>query len=82
VPVRRARLRPSLVSLHLLPSKSWQFDTAWVLVADIAADLDAWMRLLLLQNELELAAAEPETIRTQTYYLPAYCRSPAPRPPV
>lgn len=47
----------------LLPSKSWQLNAAWVLAATIAADLDAWTRLLLLHHEPELAAAQPETIR-------------------
>ncbi|MGW4995859.1 IS1380 family transposase, partial [Streptomyces mirabilis] len=34
------------VGLGLLPSKSWQLNAAWVLAATIAADLDAWTRLL------------------------------------
>ncbi|MEV3933473.1 hypothetical protein [Streptomyces sp. NPDC053728] len=51
------------VGLGLLPSKSWQLNVAWVLAAALAADVDAWTRLLLLRDELELAAAEPETIR-------------------
>ncbi|MFG2563770.1 IS1380 family transposase [Streptomyces sp. NPDC048496] len=59
------------VGLGLLPSKSWQFNTAWVLAATLACDLDAWMRLLLLHDEPELAAAEPETIRMKLYHLPA-----------
>jgi hypothetical protein len=42
-----------------------------VLAATIAADLDAWTRLLLLRDEPELAAAEPETIRMKLYHLPA-----------
>jgi hypothetical protein len=59
------------VGLGLLPSKSWQLNAAWVLAATIAADLDAWTRLLLLHDEPELAAAEPETIRMKLYHLPA-----------
>lgn len=59
------------VGLGLLPSKSWQLNTAWALAATIAADLDAWTRLLLLHDEPELAAAEPETIRMKLYHLPA-----------
>ncbi|MGW2940144.1 transposase, partial [Streptomyces sp. NPDC001156] len=58
------------VGLGLLPSKSWQLNAAWVLAATIAADLDAWTRLLLLHDEPELAAAEPETIRMKLYHLP------------
>jgi hypothetical protein len=59
------------VGLGLLPSKSWQINTAWVLAATIATDLDAWTRLLLLHDQPELAAAEPETIRMKLYHLPA-----------
>lgn len=59
------------VGLGLLPSKSWQLNAAWVLAATLAADLDAWMRLLLLHDEPELAAAEPETLRMKLYHLPA-----------
>ncbi|WP_436739342.1 hypothetical protein [Streptomyces sp. BBFR102] len=42
-----------------------------MLAAALAADLDAWTRLLLLHDEPELAAAEPETVRRKTYHLPA-----------
>ncbi|MFJ2420725.1 IS1380 family transposase [Streptomyces brevispora] len=59
------------VGLGLLPSKSWQINAAWVLAATIAADLDAWTRLLLLHDEPELAKAEPGTIRRKLYHLPA-----------
>ncbi|MFF3879421.1 IS1380 family transposase [Streptomyces sp. NPDC001978] len=59
------------IGLGLLPSKSWQINAAWVLAATIAADLDAWTRLLLLHDEPELATAEPATIRRKLYHLPA-----------
>ncbi|WP_063857224.1 MULTISPECIES: IS1380 family transposase [unclassified Kitasatospora] len=59
------------VGLGLLPSKSWQLNTAWVLAAALAADLDAWTRLLLLHDEPEPAAAQPETLRGKPYNLPA-----------
>jgi hypothetical protein len=59
------------VGLGLLPSKSWRLNAAWVLAATIAADLDAWTRLLLLHDEPELATAEPATIRRKLYHLPA-----------
>lgn len=58
------------VGLGLLPSKSWQLNAAWVLAATLAADLDAWVRLLLLHDESELAPAEPATIRQKLYHLP------------
>ena len=55
----------------LLPSKSWQVNTAWVPAATLAADLDAWTRLLLLHDEPEPAKAEPATIRRKLYHQPA-----------
>ncbi|MGI5513757.1 IS1380 family transposase [Streptomyces sp. CA-106131] len=67
------------VGLGLLLSKSWQINAAWVLAATIAADLDAWTRLLLLHDEPELAAAEAETIRMKLYHLPARLTSHARR---
>ncbi len=67
------------VGLGLLPSKSRQLNAARVPAATIAADLDAWNRLLLLHDEPELAAAEPETISMKLYHLPA--RLFPPRPP-
>ncbi|MFD4976158.1 transposase [Streptomyces sp. NPDC058424] len=59
------------VGLELLPSKSWQLNAAWVLATTIAADLDAWTRLLLLHDEPKLARSEAETIRMKLYHLPA-----------
>ena len=59
------------VGLGLLPSTSFQLNTAWILAATLAADLDAWTRLLLLHDEPELATAQPETIRTKLHHLPA-----------
>ena len=67
------------VGLGLLPSKSWQLNAAWILAATIAADLDAWTRLLLLHDKPELAAAQPETIRMKLYHLPARLTSHARR---
>ncbi|MEU6657381.1 IS1380 family transposase [Streptomyces sp. NPDC046900] len=58
------------VGLGLLPSKSWQLNAAWVLATTLAADLDAWTRLLLLHDEPELAKAEPQTLRMKLYHLP------------
>lgn len=66
------------IGLGLLPSKSWQTNAAWVLAATTATDLDAWTRLLL-RDHPELAAAEPDTIRTKLYHLPARLTSHAHR---
>jgi len=59
------------IGLGLLPSKSWQVNEAWVPATTIAADLDAWTRLLLLHDAPEPARAEPATIRSKPYHLPA-----------
>ncbi|MGW4562129.1 hypothetical protein ACWEN3_06850 [Streptomyces sp. NPDC004561] len=58
-------------ALGLPPSKSWQMNAAWVPAATIAADLHAWTGLLFLHDEPGLATAEPESLRTKFYHLPA-----------
>lgn len=67
------------VGLGLLPSKSWQLNTARILSATLADDLDAWTRLYLLHDNPELERAEPVTIRLKLYYLPARLTSHARR---
>jgi len=42
-----------------------------VLAANIAADLDAWTRLLGLYDQPDLAHAEPQTLRYRRWHLPA-----------
>ncbi|MBC9731584.1 transposase, partial [Streptomyces sp. TRM68367] len=59
------------MGLHNLPSKSWTINEAWMLTANLAADLDAWLRLLSLHDQGELADAEPDTMRYRLYHLPA-----------
>ncbi|MBB5489783.1 IS1380 family transposase [Nocardiopsis metallicus] len=59
------------MGLALLPSSSWQVNQAWVLAANLAADLDAWLRLLTLHDAEDLADAEPESMRFRIYHLPA-----------
>ncbi|MGW0885856.1 IS1380 family transposase [Streptomyces sp. NPDC002671] len=59
------------MGLHNLPSQSWQINTAWMLAANLAADLDAWLRLLTLHDSEDLADAEPDTMRFRLYHLPA-----------
>ena len=57
--------------LRKLPSKSWTVNQGWVLAANIAADLDAWTRLLGLHDQPDLAHAEPETLHYRLLHLPA-----------
>lgn len=59
------------MGLHNLPSSSWEINRGWVLAANLAADLDAWLRLLTLHDDDELARAEPDTMRFRIYHLPA-----------
>ncbi|MFE9969895.1 transposase [Streptomyces hirsutus] len=59
------------MGLHNLPSSSWQINTGWVLAANLATDLDAWLRLLTLHDSEDLADAEPATMRFRLYHLPA-----------
>jgi hypothetical protein len=59
------------MGLHNLPSQSWQINTGWMLAANLACDLDAWLRLLTLHDSKDLAGAEPDTMRFRLYHLPA-----------
>jgi hypothetical protein len=58
------------MGLSNLPSHSWQVNRSWVLAANIAHDLDAWLRLLTLHDDEELSKAEPATMRYRLYHLP------------
>ncbi|MFC9331763.1 hypothetical protein [Kitasatospora sp. NPDC057015] len=59
------------LGLHNLPSQSWEVNRGWVLAANLAADLDAYTRLLGLYDQPGLAHAEPDTMRYRLYHLPA-----------
>ena len=59
------------MGLRNLPSQSWKVNRGWVLAANIAADLQAWTRLLGLYDQPDLAEAEPETLRYRLLHLPA-----------
>jgi hypothetical protein len=59
------------MGLHNLPSKSFEVNRAWMLTANLATDLDAWVRLLALHDVEDLADAEPDTMRFRLYHLPA-----------
>jgi hypothetical protein len=59
------------MGLDNLPSQSWEVNRGWMLAANRAADLDAWVRLLALHDIDDLADAEPDTMRFRLYHLPA-----------
>jgi Transposase DDE domain group 1 len=59
------------MGLDNLPSASWEVNRGWMLTANLAADLDAWVRLLALHDIDDLADAEPDTMRFRLYHLPA-----------
>ncbi|MGW1109380.1 transposase [Streptomyces sp. NPDC002540] len=58
------------MGLHNLPSKSFTTNQGWMLAANLVADLDAWLRLLALHDQDELADAEPDTMRFRIHHLP------------
>jgi hypothetical protein len=66
----RVRTNKAL-GLHNLPSKTWDVNRGWMLTANLAADLDAWVRLLGLHDTDDLADAEINTMRFRLYHLPA-----------
>jgi hypothetical protein len=57
--------------LRNLPSQAWKVNRGWVLAANLAADLDAWTRLLGLHDQPDLIHAEPDTLRYRLWHLPA-----------
>jgi hypothetical protein len=57
--------------LRNLPSKSWKVNCGWVAAANIAADLQAWCRLLGLHDIEDLKDAEPDTLRYRLWHVPA-----------
>jgi Transposase DDE domain group 1 len=57
--------------LRNLPSKSWRVNCGWTVAANIAADLQAWCRLLGLHDQDGLAGAEPDTLRHRLWNIPA-----------
>lgn len=59
------------MGLANLPSAAWETNASWMLTAILAADLDAWLRLLPLHDQPDLADAEPDTMRFWLYHLPA-----------
>ena len=59
------------MGLRNLPSQSWKVNRGWVLAANLAADIQAWTRLLGLHDQPDLADAEPETLRYRLFHLPA-----------
>jgi hypothetical protein len=56
--------------LRNLPSKMWDVNAAWMLTANIAADLTCWTRLLGLADEPDLADAEVATLRFRLLHIP------------
>ncbi|MFC5955313.1 transposase [Streptomyces pratens] len=59
------------MGLANLPPASWEVNRGWMLAANLAADLDAWLRLLALHDVDDLVDAEPDTMRFRLYHLPA-----------
>ncbi|MBB6174273.1 hypothetical protein HNR23_004333 [Nocardiopsis mwathae] len=59
------------MGLHRLASASWEVNCGWVLAANTACDLDAWLCLLALHDHDALAGAGPDTMRLRLCHLPA-----------
>lgn len=59
------------MDLGKLPSQSGTINTGWIVAANLAADLDAWTRLLDLHDIDDLTGAEPAILRYRLWQLPA-----------
>lgn len=57
--------------IRTLPFRGYERNQAWILAANIAADLLAYLQLLGLDEHRELAAAEPEALRATILHIPA-----------
>lgn len=63
------------MGLHNLPAKSWTMNRGWMTTANLAADLDAWLRLVALHDQDGLADAEPQTMPLMNACPAAACAS-------
>jgi len=54
-----------------LPFKGYERNQAWLLAANIASDLIAYLQLLGLDQDRDLARAEPESLRAMILHIPA-----------
>ncbi len=59
-----------IIWLDSSPSASWEGTRGWTLAANLAADLDAWVRLPALHDIDGLADAEPDTMCFRRYHMP------------
>lgn len=59
------------MGLRTLPSQDWTVNRGWMLTANLAHDLDCWVRLLGRHDQPGLQRAEPDTMRSRLYHLPA-----------
>jgi Transposase DDE domain group 1 len=56
--------------IRSLPFHGYERNKAWLLAANLASGLTAYLQLLGLAGEAELAAAEPETLRAMILHVP------------
>jgi hypothetical protein len=57
--------------IRTLPFHGYERNKAWLLAANLACDLLAYLQLLGLDQHHDLAAAEPETLRATILHIPA-----------
>lgn len=57
--------------IRALPFHGYERNQAWLLAANIASDLIAYLQLLGLDEQRDLAAAEPESLRVMVLHIPA-----------
>ena len=65
--------------IRTLPFHGYERNQAWILAANVAADLLAYLQLIGLDEHRGLAAAEPETLRATILHIPARLASHARR---
>ena len=74
-PARRHAKKPTefekATGIRTLPFHGCERNQAWLLAANLAADLTAYLQLLGLRPDDELATAEPESPRAMLLHIPA-----------
>jgi Transposase DDE domain group 1 len=74
-PSRRHAKKPTefekATGLRKLPFHGYERNNAWLMAANIASDLIAYLQLLGVDEHRELASAAPESLRTMVLHIPA-----------
>jgi hypothetical protein len=75
---RTCRPKEKAVGIRRLSFNGYERNKAWLLAANIASDLIAFLQLLGLKDKAEMSVAEPETLRAMVLHNPGTVGHPRP----